>query len=40
MNSQSQTNSRQLPIDPITLEVIRHGLVMIVDRYSFGFALS
>ena len=28
------------PIDPITLEVIRHGLVMIADRYSFGFALS
>ncbi|MBF8254696.1 MAG: hypothetical protein HW373_1391 [Deltaproteobacteria bacterium] len=28
------------PIDPITLEGIRHGLVMIPDRYSFGFALS
>ena len=27
-------------IDPITLEVIGHGLVMIADRYSFGFALS
>jgi hypothetical protein len=28
------------PIDPITLEATRHGLVMIADRYSFGFALS
>ena len=27
-------------VNPITLEVIRHGLVMIADRYSFGFALS
>ena len=27
-------------IDPITLEVIRHGLVMNADRYSIGFALS
>ena len=27
-------------IDPITLEVIGHGLVMIADRYLFGFALS
>lgn len=34
------TDAADLPIDPITLEVIGHGLVMIADRYSFGFALS
>jgi hypothetical protein len=40
MNSQSQAISRQLSIDPITLEVIRHGIIIIGDRYSFRFALS
>jgi hypothetical protein len=34
------TDAADSPIDPITLEVIGHGLVMIADRYSFGFALS
>jgi len=34
------TDAADSPIDPITLEVIRHGLFIITDRYSFGFALS
>jgi hypothetical protein len=34
------TDTADSAIDPITPEVIRHGLVMIADRYSFGFALS
>jgi hypothetical protein len=34
------TDAADSPIDPITLVVIRHGLVMIADRDSFGFALS
>jgi hypothetical protein len=34
------TDAADSPIDPITLEVIRHGLIMIADGYSFGFALS
>ena len=37
---QPMTDAADSPIDFITLEVIRHGLVMITDRYSFGFALS
>jgi len=37
---QLMTDAADSPIDPITLEVIRHGLVMIADCYSFGFALS
>jgi hypothetical protein len=34
------TDAADSPIDPITLEVIGHGLIMIADGYSFGFALS
>ncbi|HJX11236.1 MAG TPA: hypothetical protein VJ733_12160 [Candidatus Binatia bacterium] len=34
------TDVADSPIDPVTLEVIRHGLVMNADRYSIGFALS
>jgi len=34
------TDAADSPIDLITLEAIRHVLVMIADRYSFGFALS
>ena len=34
------TDAAGSPIDPITIEAIRHGFVMIADRYSFGFALS
>jgi len=34
------TDAADSPIDPITFEVIRHGLFIIADRYSFGFALS
>jgi hypothetical protein len=34
------TEAAGSPIDPIILEVIRHGLVVIADRFSFGFALS
>ena len=34
------TDAADSPIDPVTLEMIRHDLVMIADRYSFGFALS
>jgi hypothetical protein len=34
------TDAADSPIDPIALEVIRQGLVMIADRYSSGFALS
>jgi len=37
---QPMTDAADLPIDSITLEVIRHGLVMIADRYSVGLALS
>ena len=32
MNSASQTNNEHRPVDPITLEVIRHGLVSITDQ--------
>ena len=32
MNSASQPNTEQRPVDPITLEVIRHGLVSITDQ--------
>jgi hypothetical protein len=34
------TDVADSPIDLITLEVIGHGLVIIADGYSFGFALS
>jgi len=34
------TDAADSPIDLITLEAIRRGLVMIADRYSFGFTLS
>jgi len=34
------TEAAGSPIDPITLEAIRHGLVMLADRYLCGFALS
>jgi len=34
------TDAADSPNDAITLEVIRHGLVMNADRYSIGFALS
>src|SRR5260370_39549914 len=32
MNSASQTNTEHRSVDPITLEVIRHGLVSITDQ--------
>ena len=32
MNVQSQTDVRMNPVDPITLEVIRHGIVSITDQ--------
>src|SRR5262245_23768632 len=32
MNSASHTNNEQRVVDPITLEVIRHGLVSITDQ--------
>ena len=38
MNSQSQTNPSERPIDPITLEVIRHGLVSITDQIDANIA--
>src|SRR2546429_5318949 len=32
MNSASQTNTEHRSVDPITLEVIRHGIVSITDQ--------
>ena len=37
---QPMTDAAGSTIDPITLEPIRHALVMIADRYLCGFTLS
>jgi hypothetical protein len=39
MNSQSQTIPQQHVVDPITLEVIRRGIVSITDQIDANISL-